>query len=41
MSIRYASRYKIVFLCTHPKGPKISQSATAKYMRKSKAFIQK
>lgn len=41
MSAKYASRYEAVFLCTHPKGPKMSQSAAAKYMRKSKAFVQK
>ena len=43
MSARYVSRYEAVFLCTHSKGPKISQSnvLAAKYMRKSKAFVQK
>jgi len=41
MSAKYASRYEAVFLCTHPKGPKMSQSAAAKYMRKSKTFVQK
>lgn len=41
MSAKYASRYEAVFLCIHPKGPKMSQSAAAKYMRKSKAFVQK
>lgn len=41
MSAKYASRYEAVFHCIHPKGPKMSQSAAAKYMRKSKAFVQK
>jgi len=41
MSAKYASRYEAVFLCTHPKDPKMSQSAAAKYMKKSKAFVQK
>ncbi|KYN45317.1 hypothetical protein ALC56_00163 [Trachymyrmex septentrionalis] len=27
----------VVFLCTHPKGPKMSQLAAAKYMKKSKS----
>lgn len=40
MSAAYVSHFEIVFLCEHPKGLKISQSA-AKYMRKSKSFIQK
>ncbi|KMQ87689.1 transposable element tcb1 transposase [Lasius niger] len=40
MSAKYASRYEAVFLCTHPKGPKMSQSAAAKYMRMSKAFVK-
>lgn len=41
MSANYASRYEAVFLCSHPKGPKMSHAAAAKYMRKSKAFVQK
>lgn len=41
MSAAYVSRYEAVFLCTHPKGPKMSYAAAAKYMRKSKAFICK
>ncbi|XP_018310539.1 uncharacterized protein [Mycetomoellerius zeteki] len=41
MSVTYASRYEAVFLCTHPKGPKMSQYAAAKYMQKSKSFVQK
>ncbi|KYN40066.1 hypothetical protein ALC56_05529 [Trachymyrmex septentrionalis] len=27
----------VVFLCTHPKSPKTSQLAAAKYMKKSKS----
>ena len=38
MSIKYASRYEAVFLCTHPK---MLQLAVAKYMKKSKSFVQK
>lgn len=41
MSAKYATRYEAVFLCSHPKGPKMSQSAAAKYMGKSKQFVQK
>lgn len=41
MSVAYASRYEAVFLCLHPKGPKMSYGAAAKYMKKSKAFISK
>ncbi|KYN36663.1 hypothetical protein ALC56_08454 [Trachymyrmex septentrionalis] len=37
MSTKYASRYEAVFLCTHPKDPKMSQLAAAKYMKKSKS----
>ncbi|KYN44860.1 hypothetical protein ALC56_00856 [Trachymyrmex septentrionalis] len=31
----------VVFLCTHPKGPKMSQLAAAKYMKKSKSDDKK
>lgn len=41
MSAAYASRYEAVFLCTHPKGPKMFHAAAAKYMRKSKSFVSK
>lgn len=41
MSAKYAKRYEAVFLCTHPKGPKMSQSAAAKYIKKSKSFVKK
>ena len=41
ISTKYASRYEAVFLCTHPKGPKMSQLEAAKYMKKSKSFVQK
>lgn len=41
MSAAYASRYEAVFLCSHPKGPKMSYGAAAKYMKKSKAFVSK
>ena len=38
MSTKYASSYETVFLCTHSK---MSQLAAAKYMKKSKSFVQK
>lgn len=41
MSVAYVSRYEAVFLCTHPKGPKMSYGAAAKYMKKSKAYVSK
>ena len=41
MSVVYASRYGAVFLCTHPKKPKMTHASTAKYMRKSKSFVTK
>lgn len=41
MSAAYASRYEAVFLCSHPKGPKMSLGAAAKYMGKSKTFVSK
>ena len=41
MSAAYVSRYEAVFLCSHPKGPKMSYGAAAKYMKKSKAFVSK
>jgi len=44
MSAAYAScctKYEAVFLCTHPKGPKMSFSAAARYMKKSKDFVMK
>lgn len=41
MSAAYASRYEAVFLCTHPKGPQMSFSAAARYMKKSKDFVRK
>lgn len=41
MSTAYASRFEAVFLCLHPKGPKMTQAAAAKYMQKSKQFVSK
>ena len=41
MSVAYAKRFEAVFLCSHPKGPKMSYAATAKYIKKSVAFVQK
>lgn len=41
MSAAYASRFEAVFLCEHPRGPKMSHAAATKYMRKSKSYVQK
>lgn len=41
MSAAYAKRFEAVFLCTHPKGPKMSYAAAAKYIKKSRAFVEK
>ena len=41
MSAAYAKRFEAVFLCCHPKGPKLSFSSAAKYMHKSVQFIKK
>jgi len=30
-----------VFLVNHPKGPKLTNKAVAKYMRKSESFVKK
>jgi len=37
MSAAYASRYETVFLCLHPKGPKMYGT---KYMKRSKTFVK-
>lgn len=41
MSAAYASRFEAVFLCTHPKGPKMSYAAAGRYMKKSEEFVRK
>jgi len=41
MSVAYISRYEAVFMCLHPKGLKMSHGAAAKYMKKSKTFVNK
>ncbi|XP_018398950.1 PREDICTED: uncharacterized protein LOC108776745 [Cyphomyrmex costatus] len=41
MGTVYASRFEAVFLCLHPKGPQMTQTAAAKYMQKSKQFVSK
>ncbi|XP_020296123.1 uncharacterized protein LOC109861050 [Pseudomyrmex gracilis] len=41
MSAAYKSRYEAVFLCSHPKGPKMSYATAAKYMKKSKTYVSK
>ncbi|CAK9833697.1 Transposable element Tcb2 transposase [Anthophora retusa] len=41
MSAAYASRFEAVFLCNHPKGPKMSFAAASRYMGKSVSFIKK
>lgn len=40
MSAVYALRFKAVFLCHHEKGPKLTHAAAARYLRKSKSFVQ-
>ena len=41
MSAAYIKRFEAVFLCLHPKGPKMSRESAAKYLKKSKAFVNK
>ncbi|XP_019701139.2 uncharacterized protein LOC105192173 isoform X2 [Harpegnathos saltator] len=41
MSVAYTSRFETVFLCTHPKGPKMSYAAAGRYMKKSEGFVRK
>jgi len=41
MSAVYASRFEAVFLCNHPKGPKMSFAAASRYMGKSVSFVKK
>ena len=41
MSCVYAKRFEAVFLCTHPKGPLMSYTAVANYIKKSKSFVKK
>ena len=41
MSSVYAKCFEAVFLCTHPKGPLMSYSAAAKYIKKLKSFVKK
>jgi len=41
MKAAYALRYKVVFLCLHPKRPKMLYKTAAKYMKKSKTFVSK
>lgn len=41
MSSAYVKRFEAVFLCSHPKGPKLSYSAAARYMKKSPEFVRK
>lgn len=41
MSAAYAKRFEAVFLCSHPKGPKLSFTSAAKYMHKSTRFVKK
>lgn len=41
MSAAYASHFEAVFLCSHPKGPKMSFAATSRYMGKPVSFVKK
>ena len=40
MSSVYAKRFEAVFLCNHPKGPLMSYTVAAKYIKKSKSFVK-
>ncbi|KYN06543.1 hypothetical protein ALC62_02622 [Cyphomyrmex costatus] len=37
----YVSRFEAVFLCTHPKEPKMSYAVAGRYMKKSEGFVRK
>lgn len=37
----FIKRFEAVFLHLHPKGPKLSIAATAKYMKKSEGFVRR
>lgn len=37
----YAKRFEAVFLCVHPKWPKLTYLAASKYIRKWKSFVEK
>lgn len=37
----FSKRFEAVFLHSHPKGPKLSIAATAKYMKKSEGFVRR
>ena len=41
MSAIYAKRFEAVFLCTHPKRPKMNYLVAAKYIKKSVSFVKK
>lgn len=41
MSDVYKKRFEAVFLCKHPRGPKMSCDVAAKYIKKSRAFVEK
>lgn len=41
MNATYASCFETMFLCTHPKGPKMSYAAAACHMKKSGVFVRK
>lgn len=41
MSAAYAKRFEAVFLCTHPKGPKLSATTAARFLHRSEGFVRK
>ena len=41
MSSVYAKRFEAVFLCANPKGPLMSYTAAAKYVKKLKSSVKK
>jgi len=41
MSAKFLKQYEVIFLINHPKKPKLTNKAAAKYMRKSESFVKK
>lgn len=41
MSSLYKKRFEVVFLVTHPKGPKMSVQQVAKYTKTSVSYVKK
>jgi len=41
MSAKFLKQYKAVIFVNHPKRPKLTNKAAAKYMRKFESFVKK